>query len=371
MRAVKQIVVVTVLAVVGGSVWTFRDKLPFLPKPVAVSSTAPARAQPVEIAKVATRSMSTQIETVASAQANESITVTAKTAGIVKKIQFQEGQRVAAGQILIELDYGEAQAKIDEMRAARDTAKANLDRARQLLLTNNVAKARVEELEKIYEGSEARIRAEQAKFADFIIRAPFAGKVGLRQVSLGALIRPGEPITTLDDDTVIKLEFDVTEADYGTGQVRIGRTVHASGAGVRDREFQGKISMINTRLDPATRTVRVRADIPNPDEVLKPGMFLNARINLEVRPNSIVVPEEALLARGDKQYVFVVRDNVAYQTPVTINQRRVGVAEVLSGLNVGDVVVVAGVQQLRDKMAVRITNQPPTGTAAQPKASAG
>lgn len=375
MRLVTQVAVVAIIAGVGVGAWAYKDQLPFLAAKTATSAATPqVQRTPVETAKARTEEVRKQIEAVATTLANEAVTVTAKTAGIIKRINFHDGQKVPAGFVLIELDAGESQAKIDEMRSATENARNNLDRANQLLATNNVAKAKVDELKSTYAASEARLRAEQAKFADYVIKAPFAGKIGLRNISLGALIRPGDVVTTLDDISVIKLEFDVTEADFGSGQVRVGRTVHATGAGIPDRQIEGKVTAIDTRLDPVTRTIRVRAEILNGDEVLKPGMFMNARLVLERRPDAVVVPEQAILSRGTDQFVYIVRDGVAHMTPVTLGQRMVGKVEIAKGVNAGDDVVTAGLQQVRDKAQVRQATAvatpavPAKAPAAQPQA---
>lgn len=376
MRLVTQVAVVAILAGLGAGAWAYKDHLPFFAAKTATSAATPqVQRTPVETTKARTEEVRKQIEAVATTLANEAVTVTAKTAGIVRRINFHDGQKVPAGFVLVELDAGESQAKIDEMRSAAENARNNLDRANQLLLTNNVAKARVDELKSTYAATEARLRAEQAKYADYMIKAPFAGKIGLRNISQGALIRPGDVITTLDDISIIKLEFDVTEADFGTGQVRVGRSVHATGAGIPDRQIEGKVTAIDTRLDPVTRTIRVRAEIQNGDEILKPGMFMNARLVLERRPDAVVVPEQAILSRGPDQFVFIVRDGVAHLTPVTIGQRMVGKVEIAQGVKAGDDVVTAGLQQVRDKAQVRLATagaeQPaatPTAPAAQPQA---
>ncbi|MBN9531314.1 MAG: efflux RND transporter periplasmic adaptor subunit [Alphaproteobacteria bacterium] len=375
MRLVTQVAVVAIIAGVGAGAWAYRDQLPFLTAKTATSAATPqVQRTPVETAKARTEEVRKQIDAVATTLANEAVTVTAKTAGIIRRINFHDGQKVPAGFVLVELDAGESQAKIDEMRSAVENARANLDRANQLLSTNNVAKAKVDELKTTFSAAEARLRAEQAKFSDYMIKAPFGGKIGLRNISLGALIRPGDVVTTLDDISIIKLEFDVTEADFGTGQVRVGRTVHATGAGIPGQQIEGKVTAIDTRLDPVTRTVRVRAEIQNGDEVLKPGMFMNARLVLERRPDAVVVPEQAILSRGSDQFVYIVRDGVAHMTPVTLGQRMVGKVEIAQGVKAGDDVVTAGLQQVRDKAQVRqatAANEQPKPASGQPPAQPG
>src|SRR5690606_8458253 len=230
MRVWGQVIVVGVIAAGAALAYVYRDDLPFIGSGQDVSAGAKIAGGPpplpVESVPVRRMEITRSLEAVGTAQANEAVTITAKANGVVEKINFQEGQQVRAGTVLIELEAGESSARINELRAARDGAKLAYDRAAQLLESRSVAQARADELAKAYEAAEARLSAERARFSDSVIRAPFSGKLGLRRVSLGALVRPGDVITTLDDTSVIKLEFEVPETVLSG--VAVGNAVAAT-----------------------------------------------------------------------------------------------------------------------------------------------
>ena len=361
------------IAIGGALAYTYREALPLIGGKAAGTAKTAAGAPVIAVEAVPIRRMdiTRTIEAVGTAQANEAVTITAKGTGMVERLNFQEGQLVKAGVILVELEAAESSANISALRAARDAARLAYDRARQLIESKTVAQARLDELGKAYEGAEARLRAEQAKFSDSVIRAPFNGKLGLRRVSLGALVRPGDVITTLDDTSVIKLEFEIPETVLSG--IAIGNTVSAKASAMPDRKFEGVVSTIDSRIDPATRAVRVRAQIPNSDDVLKPGMFMTVALSMGKVPEAMMVPEESLLAQGGEQFVFVIRDGRATRTRVTIGQRLPGFAQVTNGLRPDDQVAVTGLQQLRDGSRVRQTNAqggtPPVSGGSPQKSS--
>ncbi len=375
MKVWSQVLVVGVIAAGAAAAFIYRDSLPFIgSKPAAETRPAAggAPALPVEAVPVRRMEITRTIEAVGTAQANEAVTITAKATGIVERLNFQDSQIVKAGVILVELEAAESSANIGALRAARDAARMSYDRAKQLIESKVVAQARLDEVSKAYEAAEARLRAEQAKFSDSVIRAPFNGKLGLRKVSLGALVRPGDVITTLDDTTVIKLEFEIPETVLGG--VTLGNTVSAKATSMPDRKFEGVVTTIDSRIDPTTRAVRVRAQIPNSDDALKPGMFMTVALSVGRVPDAMMVPEEALLAQGGEQFVFVIRDGKATRTRVTIGQRLPGLAQITNGLHADDQVAITGLQQLRDGSRVRQTNAqggtpPVSGSPAQKSSS--
>jgi membrane fusion protein (multidrug efflux system) len=372
MKLWGQAIVIGVIAVGGALGYAYRENLPFVgSKSAGTAKSSPgAPVIPVEAVPIRRMDIVRTIEAVGTAQANEAVTITAKGTGMVERLNFQEGQLVKAGVILVELEAAESSANISALRAARDAAKLAYDRAKQLIESKTVAQARLDELGKAYEGAEARLRAEQAKFSDSVIRAPFNGKLGLRRVSLGALVRPGDVITTLDDTSVIKLEFEIPETVLSG--IAIGNTVSAKAAAMPGRKFDGVVSTIDSRIDPATRAVRLRAQIPNNDDVLKPGMFMTVALSMGKVPDAMMVPEESLLAQGGEQFVFVIRDGRATRTRVTIGQRLPGFAQITNGLRADDLVAVTGLQQLRDGSRIRQTNaqgNPPPVSGASPQKS--
>jgi membrane fusion protein (multidrug efflux system) len=372
MKVWGQVIVVGVIAVAATVAFVYRDSLPLIGSQRVATKPPGVPALPIEAAAVRRMDVVRTIEAVGTAQANEAVAITAKATGIVERLNFQEGQVVKAGVILVELEAAESSANIGALRAARDAAKLAYDRAKQLIESKVVAQARLDELAKAYEASEARLRAEQAKFSDSVIRAPFAGKLGLRRVSLGALVRPGDIITTLDDTSLIKLEFEIPETLLSG--IAVGNPVNAKAAAMPGRQFGGVVSTIDSRVDQTTRAVRVRAQIPNQDDALKPGMFMTVTLSMGKEPNAMVVPEESLLAQGGEQFVFVVNDGKATRTRVTLGERLPGLVQITNGLHPEDKVAVTGLQQLRDGSRVNVTNAqsgtpPVSGTPNQKSSS--
>jgi len=220
------------------------------------------------------------------------------------------------------------------------------------MATEALSKAQFDQLEATLKANRAKLAAAQARLEDTVIRAPFSGRVGLRRVSVGTLISPGDVITTLDDTSVIKLDFTVPENFLSS--LREGLAVRATAPAFAGRAFSGKVSSIDSRVDMNTRAVTVRALLANEDGALRPGMFLNVSLANDER-EALVIPEQALTPEAERQYVFVVADGKAQRREVRIGSRRPGSVEVLAGLNAGEQVVVEGTQKVRDGAPVRTT----------------
>jgi membrane fusion protein (multidrug efflux system) len=198
--------------------------------------------------------------------------------------------------------------------------------------------------------NEAKVAAARAKLADTYIRAPFSGHVGLRRVSLGALINPGTVITTLDDTSVIKVDFSVP--DNYVSELRAGQTLLATSTAYPSRRFEGRVVSVDSRIEPSTRSVTVRGIVPNGDAALKPGMFLTVTLAKEQR-TALVIPEQALVPEQARQYVYVASNERVAKREVRIGRREPGRVEVVSGLTEGERVVIEGTLKLRDGAAVR------------------
>lgn len=318
----------------------------------SATATPAQRAIPVDVKKVRIGSVEDTVEAVGSALANESVSITSKISGIVKAIKFTEGQIVKAGTVILELDDREPSANHEALKATRDQAKAALDRAKTLFNTGNAPQARIDDLEGAYRNAEARMRVIEAQLGDLKITAPFTGRIGIRRVSLGALISVGTIITTLDDVETIKLRFFVPEVMIAG--LKPDAVVNALSAAYPDRAFKGNITTIDTRIDTTTRAIEVRAAFPNPDGTLKPGMFLTVKISLNRRDNVVIIPEEAIVPEGNRQYVYVVgAEGKATKTEVKLGTRSPGEVEIRDGLTPESVVVVGGVQKIRDGVLVR------------------
>ena len=333
----------------------------------------------VEVDTVRTGRIVEMRESVGTVRAFESITVTAKVAGIVNEIGFQEGQKVKAGDTLIQFDAAERRAEIDQTAAEANRAIAlrnevsiKLERAQALSRTGAGTSAQVEDLTaqlKSLEGSIASAQAQrkgaEARLEELTIRAPFNGRVGSRSVSLGAYVAPGTRITTLDDLSRVRLDFAMPENLLG--RLKPGQTVNATSAAYQGRVFKGMVATIDTRVEQTTRTARLTADFDNPDEALKPGMFLSVSLEVTARDDAVVVPEEAIVSEGLRQVVYPVKDNKVERRVIRIGQRQGGKVEVLEGLKAGETIVVLGVQRVRPGAEV-IARPVGSGPAPQPAA---
>ena len=352
MKIITQVIVVAALASAGGGTWYYQDQSPSgaAMEPQQQSQRS-RRAVLVEVAEARRGDVTVTVEAVGTSQANEAVTITSKVTGMVTKIRFKEGQRVKVGTILVELDSRELQAELDEMRAERDQAERLHARSQKLLATRNVALARVEELYGDLMAAEARVRADEARLADYVIRAPFSGRLGLRRVSVGALISPGVEITTLDDTSRIKVDFRVPES--ALAYVAEGQAVSARSAAFPGRTFRGRVTTIGSRVDPVTRSVEARAEFANKDDALRPGMFLTSTLTTETRKGAVLIPEEAVVASAQGHFVFTVVDGKVAKRAVVLGEYVSGEIEVLSGIDAGTPVIVGGVQKVRDGTPVK------------------
>ena len=377
MRWAGQLAVVAVLGVTGYAGW-YAYRGGYLAQIPGLSAYAPAapgggpqQAAPqtpppvVDVDTVRTAAIVETREAVGTVRALESIVVTAKAPGTVQAITFEEGARVKAGDELLRLDADERRADIEqavaEMRRAaaqRDETRVRLERATALRRTGAGTEAQVADLsaqlatlESAIASAGARRKAAEARLDDLTIRAPFAGRLGSRAVSVGAYVSPGTRITTLDDLSRVRLDFSVPENILAT--LKVGRTVRALSAAFGERMFEGRVTLIDPRIDPVTRTAKLTAEFPNPDEALKPGMFLAVALEVTNKPNAVVVPEEAIVGEGLRHLLFVVKDDKTIDRRVVrIGQRQSTVVEILDGVKPGETIVVRGVQRVRPGMTV-------------------
>jgi membrane fusion protein (multidrug efflux system) len=297
-----------------------------------------------------TERLSSPLTALGTARANEAVEVTSKASNIVTAVRFEDGQRVQKGQVLVELDAAQARADLAAAEAARADSASQVKRSRELLATKIISDAQFEQLEATLKTNEARVDSARARVADTVIRAPFNGRVGLRRVSVGSLVNPGTTIATLDDSSVIKVDFSVPENFLSV--LRDGLKVYAMSAAFPDREFAGTVAGIDSRIDPVSRSVTVRAVVPNADGKLKPGMFLNVRLASDAR-DALMIPEAALMPEQSRQFLYVVEDDHATRREVRIGRRVPGRVEVVAGLESGERVIVEGTQKVREGGAVR------------------
>lgn len=366
MPLLRQGLIVLVLIVVAAGGWWWwtssSDTAPAAQGAAGPGASGP-RAIPVRVAEARLDTVEDTFEAVGTTRARQSVEIVSTVSGRISAILFDAGQQVQQGQPLIRLDATLEEANLAEARALMEDARSQLERARQLVANRVVPQARVEELQSSFAAAQARVAAAERRLADRVIVAPFDGVMGLREVDVGSRISDNTVLTRLDDLSALQLEFQVPEVFFG--RVSIGQSIEAQSAALPGARFTGTVVARDTRIDPVSRAFRVRAELPNPEGVLPPGLFMAARVALAARENAVVIPEQAVMAEGRATYVYRVVDGKAERVEVKLGARRVGEVEVLEGLEDGDAVVTEGVQRLRPGVPVQVGGAPrPEGPAA-------
>ncbi len=292
-----------------------------------------------------------ETEALGTAKSNEAIDITAKATNRVVEVRFREGQFVKQGEVLIEFDGSEARANLASAEATLRDTQSQYQRSRELYQSKALSESDLIQLEAKMLASKAAVDAAQARVNDTVIRAPFSGRMGLRIVSVGALVTPGQVISTLDDTSIIKLDFTVPETYLAT--LKEGQQIEAKSAAFLNEVFRGRVSSMATRVDPVSRSVVVRALIDNRDQKLKPGMFMTVQLTRS-QGNVLMIPEQALLPQGERQYVYVVNNDTASRVQVSTGRRKPGMVEVRNGLKAGDMLVVEGGEKLTDGAKVTV-----------------
>ena len=315
----------------------------------AAQGKGPKAPVPVIVSPAALGPFADQVEALGTTKANETIVVTADTSEKISSLHFEDGQFVHKGDLLVTLDKDEEEAELRAAEAQLTESESAYNRAKNLQDSSALSKGTLQERLAMLKQSEASVQAIKARLAKLTITAPFDGFLGLREVSIGALVKPGDRITTLDDLSQIKVDFDVPALYLSS--LKPGLTILGKIDAYQDREFRGQIKTVNTQIDPVTRTVRVRAVLPNPEGILKPGLLMTIVLLVNER-EALLIPEEALIKRGEQNFVYVVGNEngktIAHQREITIGSRKPGDVEVLSGLNQGEPVVSHGTSKVRD-----------------------
>ncbi len=318
----------------------------------------PALAQPAEkplqvIAyEVAEKALNDRIEALGTLRSNESVVLTASVTETVSAIHFDDGERVQTGQLLVEMTSEEEHALLEEARVRVAEAERQYARVKLLAEQRTASESLYDERKRDLDTARASLTALQSRLADRLLRAPFDGVLGLRNISPGALVEPGDTITTLDDDSVMKLDFSVPSVFLPDLQPGLRITARARAYG--NRTFEGEVSGIDSRVNPATRSIQVRAILPNADRVLKPGVLMQVELLRNPR-RSPVVPEEALQQKGADHFVVLIgADDKAERRTVSIGARLPGFVEITEGLTVGDLVITHGNDKARPGQPVII-----------------
>lgn len=338
--------------------------------PVQLAALTTPTAQPaavVELAEVVLEPMPDELSAVGSLRSNESVILRPEVSGRISRISFEDGMPVALGAVLIEFDAAVQQAELQQAQANLSLAESNFRRVSDLFERRFISQSARDEAASRREVSRAAVQLAQAQLARMRVVAPFAGTVGIRNVSVGDYVKDGEELVNLEDVSVLKLDFRLPEIHHSS--LRVGQAVEVSSDALPGVTIPATIDAIDPLVDTQGRAVVLRASLSNADNQLRPGMFARVRVTLDARPAVPVVPEEALMpAAGNRMFVYRVVEGVARRVEVRTGARRDTRVEIVEGLGLGDVVVTAGQLKLRDGDAVRIGSD--GGGAVAPATSA-
>ena len=304
------------------------------------------------------------LQAIGTAKARESVTLTSKVSEVVQAVHFESGDEVRAGAPLITLRGDSQQAALVAAQATYVEADRLYKRQSELANQQLIARSLLDTQRAVRDAALARVQQMRSDIGDRNVRAPFAGVLGIRQVSPGALITPTTVIATLDDIARMYVDFPVPEAQLA--HLANGQALSARSTAYPGRTFEGVVSTIDARIDAATRSVMVRGDFPNPDRLLRPGMLLEVQLSRPAR-QALVVPEIALVQVGRDTFAFRVKpDSSVEQVSVEVGARRSGSAEVTAGLNTGDRIVVDGTGKLRAGMKIAEGGKRPSPAPSAP-----
>jgi membrane fusion protein (multidrug efflux system) len=320
----------------------------------------------VAVAVVQSRLFTDTIDVIGVAKGRQSVTLTAAATQLVERVRFSPGQSVGRGAVLVELKATEQDAALAQAQAGLVQAQRAYDRYKALGQQGFASKAMIDQYEASYLSAKANVAAAQARQGDRLIRAPFAGVVGLSDITPGSLINPGSAIVTLDDTSAIRVDFQVP--DRYIASVRQGQAVTARVDAYPGEQVTGRIALLDTRIDENTRALTARAEFPNPDRRLKPGMMMRVAVSQGTR-QGLSAPESAVSVQGDNAFVYVLTKQgdktVAEQRPVVTGVRQGGFVELKDGVAAGDRIVGDGLNKIQPNQAVK-----PVG-AGRPQGAGG
>ena len=320
-----------------------------------VYAQASPRVVGVIVERVAAQTIADELEALGTLKARERIAITANVSDTISVIHFADGEAVAAGDLLVELTDAEESALLAEAQALVDDAKRQFERMETLVLQGSASQELRDLRYQQYQTAQARFRAVRSRLKDRVITAPFAGRVGLRLISPGALVAPGDVITTLIDDSSMKLDFTVPSIFLPT--IRNGTPIKARNPAFGERVFEGAVTSVDAAIDPVSRSITVRALLPNPQRELVAGMLMTLHLVRNER-TAITVAEEAIIPRGSGTFTMVVdmtaQPLLALEREVVLGARHNGRVEVIDGLSAGEAVVTHGTLKLRSGSQVKV-----------------
>ena len=313
--------------------------------PVMRVVAVPAKKQPVR----------ERLSLVGSVSANEQVEIRAESEGFVEGIRFQEGQEVKKGDLLVSLDETKLKAALEEAEASLKLSRQTFERSKELLGAKLLPQQEFDQAASRLAADEAAVAGRRRQLKEALVFAPFEGVVGARQISPGQLVNRNTALTSLVDLDPVKVEFNVPERFLS--QVQTGQDIEVGVAAWPEKRFKGKVFFVAPSVDLGTRTVLVKAEIPNAERLLKPGMFASLDLTLEVRANAIVVPEAAIsqVLDGNQAILMTVKaDTTVGMARVKIGMRLPGQVEIVDGLKEGEKVIVEGLQKIGPGMKVEL-----------------
>jgi membrane fusion protein (multidrug efflux system) len=376
------------IAAIGTAAWWFQNKGSLVPAKEAGAEAAKAATGPgggapggkggpggpggpggrgpggppsVELGKVETMRLEDDTQAVGTLRSRQGVVLRPETSGRVQALSFGDGQRVRQGQLLVQLDDTLQRAQLKQAEASASIARTNLQRSRELASQNFVSQSAVDQNAAALEVAMAQVALAQAQLQRMQVLAPFDGIVGIRSVNVGDYVKDGADLVTVEDLSSVWVDFRLPERFMA--RARAGQTVELALDSMPGRKFTARIDALDSQLDANGRSVLVRARLNNSDGSLRSGMFARVRAVFDVRNKALVVPEEALVPVGEKQFVFRVVDGpeggkVAQRVPVKVGMRLPGRAEILDGVKDGEAIVVAGQSRLArgDNIPVRVVD---------------
>jgi len=317
--------------------------------------------------KVVAREINDSVEALGTTTANEAVHISAAVTAKIDKVYFEDGQQATKGTVLVELNADQQRADVEEQRVNVAEAQRQYDHLQKLIERKAVSQTDVDKQKSLLNAAKAKLEASRAILQDYTIRAPFTGVLGVRRVSVGTLVSPGTVITTLDDLSRLKVDFSVPEIFLP--YLKEGMPIQATSQTYPDKVFGGAIHFIDSRIDPATRAITLRAYLPNNEKTnddsntastrLRPGMLIKVRIEQPSRM-ALIIPERAVAPLRSEQFVFVVDENhIAHRRSVQLGQRIQGEVEIISGLEEGETIVVDGSMTVQDGMNITSQNTSP------------
>ncbi|HRD91425.1 MAG TPA: efflux RND transporter periplasmic adaptor subunit [Accumulibacter sp.] len=316
----------------------------------------------VETARVQSAELALEASAVGSLRSNESVVLRPEVPGRIATINFRDGTAVTRGALLVALDAATQAAEVDQARASLGLAQANFKRSQDLFARTFISQQALDNAQATLKVQEAALALAQAKFDRTRLRAPFAGIVGIRNISVGDYVKEGQDLVNIEDIATLKIDFRLPESYLP--QLRPGQQLEVSSDALPGQVFTGVLEAINPLVEAGGRAIALRAQMANVEGRLRPGMFVRVRLIFEKRSNVLLVPEQAVVPDSKLPYVYRVVDGQARRTPVRTGMRRDALVEVVEGLSAGDEVVIAGQMKLRDGAAVRTLAEAASAAAA-------